>query len=69
MLNPLYSDCGIASPNDLRSLSQAFDRICSERRIGKQGHEGEEVAHAIMSLFAAGIVSEDEIVARLMGRC
>ncbi len=65
MLSPFYSVSGIAYPDDIKSLKQAFDRICHDLGIPVSSHEAEDVAHAIMALFAAGIVNEDEIVSKL----
>jgi hypothetical protein len=65
MKGPFHSTSGIAYPTDLTLLSKVFDRLCREHGFSKADLEAEDLGKAAMSLFAAGISDEDELLASL----
>ena len=65
MQGPFHYTSGIAYPSDLTILSRVFDRLCREYGFSKEDVEAEDLGKAAMSLFAAGIFEEDELLASL----
>lgn len=52
---------GIAYPDDLKLLREIFDDICRQRSFHGGSGAADDLAKAIMDLFAQGIFEEDDL--------
>jgi hypothetical protein len=52
---------GIASPDQLRVLTQALQDFCRAERIEPDSPDYDDAAYMIMQLFCSGVASPEEI--------
>lgn len=57
-----HTPSGIAYPEDMQRLREMFDRFCRENGLVNGTAEAEDLAKAVMSLFAAGVDEETALL-------
>jgi hypothetical protein len=57
-----HTPSGIAYPEDMQRLREMFDRFCRENGLVNGSAEAEDLAKAVMSLFAVGVDEETALL-------